>query len=79
MKSWKTTLCGGLTIVGTAMTQFFPEYPLVSKIGGFVAAVSTGVGLLFARDNNVSSESLGLPAKPEPVEIHKAPTDDYKP
>ena len=62
MKSWKTTLCGVLGIVGAAITQFFPEYPLVFKVGGFMAAIGPALGLLFARDNNVTSEQAGATA-----------------
>lgn len=53
MMSWKTTVCGLLALVGGALAQFFPEY---AKLGGFFASVGSGAGLLFARDNNVTSE-----------------------
>lgn len=56
MNSWKTTLCGVLAIVGGALVQFFPEY---AKLGGFMACIGSGLGLLFARDNNVTSEQAG--------------------
>jgi hypothetical protein len=59
MKSWKTTLCGVVAIIGGTLVQFFPEYPLAAKIGGALAAAATGIGLLFARDNNVTSEQVG--------------------
>lgn len=54
--SWKTTLCGLLALVGGALVQFFPEY---AKLGGFLAFIGSGAGLLFARDNNVTSEQAG--------------------
>jgi hypothetical protein len=56
MKSWKTTLGGGLAFLGTAIGQIYPEH---SKEGALLAAVGTAFGLIFARDNNVSSESAG--------------------
>lgn len=56
MKSWKTTLCGVLALVGGGLTQFYPEY---AKLGGFLAFIGSGAGLLFARDNNVTSEQVG--------------------
>jgi hypothetical protein len=56
MKSWKTTLGGGLAFLGTAIGQIYPEH---SKEGALLAAVGTAFGLIFARDNNVSSEAAG--------------------
>jgi hypothetical protein len=68
MKSWKTTLCGSLALIGALITQFYPEF---AKHGGFVAALASGLGLLFARDNKVTSEDAGAktqgcPASPQP-------------
>jgi hypothetical protein len=57
-RSWKTTLCGAVALGGGIAAQFFPEYPLVVKIGGALAAFGTGMGLMFARDNGVSSEDV---------------------
>lgn len=65
MKSWKTTLCGVLGIVGGALTQIFHDMPLVMKIGLFLSTIGPAIGLLFARDNNVTSEQAGA-HKPEP-------------
>ena len=56
MKSWKTTGCGILALVGGGLMQFYPEQ---AKLGGFLAFIGSGLGLLFARDNNVSSEDVG--------------------
>ena len=56
MKSWKTTLGGGLAFLGTAIGQIYPEH---AKEGALLAAVGTAFGLIFARDNNVSSEAAG--------------------
>ena len=63
--SWKTTLCGVLGIVGLGITQVFDGYPLVFKIGAFLAGIAGPLGLLFARDNDKSSEQVG--AVPVPV------------
>ena len=57
--SWKTTLCGVLGIVGLGITQVFDGYPLVFKIGAFLAGIAGPLGLLFARDNDKSSEQVG--------------------
>ena len=63
MKSWKTTACGICAVVmalasalkalwdGVAATQ--PDWPTL------LAAISAGVGLFVARDNDKSSESVG--------------------
>jgi len=56
MKSWKTTVAGVIALGGTLLAQFFPEF---AKLGGFLAAFGSGAGLLFARDNNVTSEQAG--------------------
>jgi hypothetical protein len=61
MKSWKTTLTGVLSIlvaVGSAAmawlkTGVFPD------LGPVVAAVTAGVGLIVARDNDKTSEAVG--------------------
>ena len=57
MKSWKTTLCGAIALIGASVAQFYPEQ---ARHGLFLSAVGTGLGLLFARDNNVSSKALGI-------------------
>lgn len=43
-------------MLGTLTPQFFPE---LSRYGAFLAAFATGLGLIFSRDNNVSSEDVG--------------------
>jgi|SanBayMetagenome_1026888.scaffolds.fasta_scaffold00828_8 hypothetical protein len=61
--SWKTTAAGigaVLIAVGSALNATFDADPAtVADWGAVVAAVIAGVGLLFARDNNVSSEAAG--------------------
>lgn len=52
-----------LSLVGTLVPQFFPE---VARYGLFLAAFATGLGFIFARDNNVTSEQAGAgPKTPE--------------
>lgn len=58
-KSWKTTLGGAIAFLGTAIGQIYPEH---SREAALIAAIGTAFGLVFARDNNVSSEDAG--AKP---------------
>lgn len=54
--SWKTSAAGFIAIAGTAISQFKPEWAgLFSQI----VAIATGIGLLSARDNNVTSEQAG--------------------
>ena len=64
MKSWKTTLCGVLGAVAAAITLV--AQPLldadpatVPQWGPFSVAVTAAFGLLFARDNDKSSEDVG--------------------
>ncbi|MCX7806094.1 MAG: hypothetical protein N3A38_13010 [Planctomycetota bacterium] len=64
MKSWKTTLCGILSVIASGITLV--ALPLldadpatVPNWGAFVAALTAGVGLILARDNDKTSESVG--------------------
>lgn len=63
MKSWKTTVAGALTAlipVLNAVQAFIDGDPAtVPDWGLAIAGVTAGLGLIFARDNNVSSESAG--------------------
>ncbi len=63
MKSWKTTLSGVITLValaGPQMQTLLDGDPGTGPQWGIVmAAVSAFVGLLKARDNDVSSEAAG--------------------
>jgi hypothetical protein len=63
--SWKTTLCGVLTLIAAAITMIV--LPLIDNDSltvpnytGFGALVLPALGLFFARDNNVSSEQVGI-------------------
>lgn len=63
-KSWKTTLCGILTIAASGITlvaiPLLDADPLtIPNWTAFIAALTAGIGLLFARDNGVTSESAG--------------------
>jgi hypothetical protein len=62
-KSWKTSLAGIATIgvvVFAALEAQFDGNPLTTaNWGAVVASVIAGIGLLAARDNNVSSEEAG--------------------
>jgi hypothetical protein len=64
MNSWKTTAAGIgaiLVAVGSALSATFDADPAtVADWGAVVAACIAGAGLLFARDNNVSSEAAGV-------------------
>ena len=62
--SWKTTLCGILGILAAAINLI--AIPLLdadpvttANFGGFLAIAVPAIGLLFARDNNVTSEQAG--------------------
>ena len=61
--SWKTTTAGILGIVAavaTAVSAMLDNDPATVPNWSAVAAIaSTGFGLLFARDNDKSSEQVG--------------------
>jgi len=62
-KSWKTSLAGIaaiLTAGGAALTALTDGNPATEPdYAALIAAVIAGVGLLFARDNGVTSEQAG--------------------
>ena len=62
-KSWKTSVSGLAAIlvaVGAALTALSDGKPETSvDFPSLFAACIAGVGLLFARDNNRTSESVG--------------------
>lgn len=64
MKSWKTTLAGVgaiLAVVGTALSALFDADPATVPDWSVVSAgIMAGLGLIVARDANVSSEQQGL-------------------
>lgn len=61
--SWKTTLAGIAAIMtagGAALTALTDGNPATEPdYAALIAAVMAGVGLLFARDNGVTSEQAG--------------------
>ena len=66
--SWKTTLCGILTIAASGITlvaiPLLDADPLtIPNYTAFIAALTAGIGLLFARDNGVTSEAAGAVTK----------------
>ena len=61
MSSWKTTMTGVLTIVialGSAALAWLKggSFPDLAPV---IAAVTAGVGLILARDNDKTSEDVG--------------------
>lgn len=66
MSSWKTTTAGVgaiLIAIGSAMSAQFDSDPAtVADWGAVIAAVIAGIGLIFARDNKVTSEQAGAGA-----------------
>ena len=62
-QSWKTTAAGIAAIVAAAATAvvalFDADPTTVPDWGAVAAACMAGLGLVFARDNNVSSEAAG--------------------
>lgn len=63
MKSWKTTVTGIaaiLTAVGAALTALFDNDPATTlDVAVTASAIMAGIGLIFARDNGVTSEEAG--------------------
>lgn len=59
-KSWKTTVAGIgaiLAALGPALSATFDGNPQTNADwSAVIAAIVAGVGLIFARDNNVTSE-----------------------
>lgn len=64
MKSWKTTVAGIaaiLTAGGAALTAISDGNPATEPdYAALIAACIAGLGLLFARDNDVTSEDAGV-------------------
>lgn len=64
MKSWKTSLFGILAVAcaGAQTTPGLP--PWAAHLLAVAATAATGLGLLFARDYDKSSEDHDLPPPP---------------
>lgn len=55
MKNWKTTSAGIISIVGGAVTLYYNRHQLTEAIVmGSVTAIISGIGLIFAKDANVT-------------------------
>ncbi len=56
VSSWKTTLAGiALIVAGHTLLVVWPE----EKMGEALAMILAGSGLIFARDNDKTSEDVG--------------------
>jgi len=64
MKSAKTTVLGIITILGAVLAAaralLDADPATVPDLAVTMAAISAGLGLIAARDNNVTSEQVGL-------------------
>ena len=56
--SWKTTLGGIIALIGPVLPQILP--PEFAWIGQAVSSLGVAFGLISARDNNKSSEDVGV-------------------
>lgn len=65
--SWKTTLCGILGALCVGVSQIHELAPLWAKIFALLGATFPNVGLLFARDNKVTSEQAGASSLNKPT------------
>ncbi len=70
MKNWKTTLCGVIVLTGTLLPQFFGDIPMLTKLGGFLAALGTGLGFVLCKDHDNDDPTGG--DAPQPVPISQA-------
>lgn len=57
--SWKTTLCGGIALLCGANELIDALPPKAAVILRGVCGVAIGLGLIAARDNQVTSEQAG--------------------
>ena len=67
MKNWKTTLCGVIVLVGTLLPQFFGDHHELVKLGGFLAALGTGLGFVLCKDHDNDDISGGDNPQPVPI------------
>ena len=65
MKSWKTTAAGvvGIVVAVGSAALVWLKTGAVPDFGPVVAAVTAGVGLIAARDNDKTSEQVGAATK----------------
>lgn len=65
--SWKTTSAGIASIVGGFATLWFRRAALdEGTFSVAVTAILGGIGLIFARDNDVTSEDSGAKSRKNP-------------
>jgi hypothetical protein len=74
MKSWKTTLGGIGTILGSiaAAIKMYQSGDISSAVAAVITGISAGLGLIFARDNTVPSAAV--PAAQKRADEIKADT-----
>ena len=64
MKSWKTTVAGVAAIIAAIALaishQFDSDPTTVADWSAVITALTAGVGLVLARDNDKSSEKVGV-------------------
>jgi hypothetical protein len=53
MKNWKTTVAGAITVIVVALHTFYPTV-VTSEVTINVTALLTSLGLVAAKDNNVT-------------------------
>lgn len=77
--SWKTSLCGivGVFFTGAAKTPGIPEW--LGHIFNLLGASAPSVGLLFARDNDKTSEDVGVSPSKNGAVLIVAPADPKGP
>ena len=67
--SWKTTLLGVLALLGALVqvtTALLDNDPETKPNFEILATAAAGIGLIFARDNNKTSEDVGAVSTPKP-------------
>ena len=64
LPSWRTTLAGvaaaGIAVLAVVQAYFDNDPATVPQWEIAIGAIIAGVGLIFARDNKVSSEAAGV-------------------
>jgi hypothetical protein len=73
MKSWKTSLCGILSLLALGISSAPGLSPTLAHILVQVSIACGGLAAIFARDNNVTSQSLGLDNRPVVTTVVPAP------
>jgi len=63
MRSWKTTVAGVgalLVVIGQALQGVFDNDPTTPNWSVLIPSAIAAIGLIFARDNDKSSEDVGI-------------------